>query len=330
MRRPCPGPALLITTALALCAAGSTACSVPGATPAAASTRTTSPPAKPRPRPRPRTRPSTSSPSPRTSSAALRRHRGLCTSATHPGLAARISRAIASALHGRVSVTGVAADDPALGLSCRLHPWQEFHSASVVKVIILAGLLRELQARHQYLAPGQVTLARAMITKSDNDAATALWDDVGRPGLQRFLTAAQMTHTVLGPDDYWGVTEVDAHDEMVLLRLLVTPNKVLDRSSRAYALKLMAEVIPSQRWGVPAGAPADVTVHVKNGWLPDPTLWDINSIGDFTNRSGAYSIAILSRDNPTMNYGVDTIERIASPINQELDAYVRWAAKHSR
>ena len=169
-----------------------------------------------------------------------------------------------------------------------------------------------------------------MITESDNNAATTLWDDVGRPGLQRFLTAAQMTHTVLGPDDYWGVTEVDAHDEMVLLRLLVTPNKVLDRSSRAYALKLMAEVIPSQRWGVPAGAPADVTVHVKNGWLPDPTLWDINSIGDFTNHSGAYSIAILTRDNPTMNYGVDTIERIASPINQELAAYVRWAAKHSR
>jgi beta-lactamase class A len=253
----------------------------------------------------------------------------LCTSAAHPRLAAGISRGILSAMRGRSSVVGIEADDPAVQVSCRYHPWWNFHSASVVKVIILGALLRELQARHQPLTAGQVTLARAMITESDNNAATALWDEVGRTGLQRFLGAARMIHTQLGPDDYWGVTEVDAHDEMVLLRLLVTQNQVLDRSSRAYALKLMAEVIPSQRWGVPAGAPSNVTVHVKNGWLPDPTLWDINSIGDFTHHGGAYSIAILTRDNPTMGYGVGTIERIASPINQELDAYVRWAARHS-
>ena len=34
-----------------------------------------------------------------------------------------------------------------------------------------------------------------------------------------------------------------------------------------------------QRWGVPAGAPGKVTVHVKNGWLPYPVHWHINSIG---------------------------------------------------
>src|SRR5580704_10176109 len=190
-----PGRVLTVTTVLAV---GVASCSGAGAAAAAAITLAASTPAA----------------------------ASLCTSAVHPRLAAGISRGILSAMRGRSSVVGIAADDPAVEVSCRYHPWWNFHSASVVKVIILAALLRELQSRHQYLAPGQVTLARAMITESDNNAATALWDDVGRPGLQRFLTAAQMTHTVLGPDDYWGVTEVDAHDEMVLLRLLVTPNKI--------------------------------------------------------------------------------------------------------
>jgi hypothetical protein len=90
----------------------------------------------------------------------------------------------------------------------------------------------------------------------------------------------------------------------------------------------MAAVIPAQRWGVPAGAPANVTVHVKNGWLPFPSLWVINSIGDFTQRAGAYSIAVLTRDNPSLAYGVDTIERVASPVNRGLAAYARWAARH--
>jgi len=254
---------------------------------------------------------------------------GLCSSKTHPRLAAGIARGIAGALRGRSSVVALTVDDPAEQITCAYHTWWRFPSASVVKVIILGTLLRELQARHQHIGPGQAALARIMITQSDNHAATVLWNDVGPARLQGFLTAAGMNHTVLDPDGFWGMTLVNAHDEMVLLRLLVTPNKVLDRASRAYALRLMASVIPAQRWGVPAGAPANVTVHVKNGWLPVPSLWVINSIGDFTQAAGAYSIAVLTRDNPSMAYGVDTVERVASPVNRGLAAYARWAARGS-
>lgn len=319
MRHPGPGPALLITTALALGAAG---CSGTGATPAAASTRTT--PAASRTSPGPRTRssssPSASSPTPATSEAVSQPTKtGLCTSAAHPALAERISRGITNALRGRESVVGVTADDPALGLRCRLHPWWQFHSASVVKVIILGTLLRELQADHDDLTSEQAALATNMITESSNAAATALWDEVGRAGLEGFLAAAGMTRTELGPGDYWGLTEVNPHDEMLLLRLLVSPNHVLDRWGRDYALRLMAGVIPGQRWGVTAGAAAGATVHLKNGWLPDPDRWVINSIGDFTRADGDdYSIAILSMNNPDMDYGVTTVEAVATVINQAL------------
>lgn len=127
-----------------------------------------------------------------------------------------------------------------------------------------------------------------------------------------------MDHTVLGQDGYWGLTSVNAHDEMLLLRLLVTRNSVLSSASRAYELSLMARVIRSHRWGVTAGARPDVRVHVKNGWLPVPTLWIVNSIGDFTHHGRAYSIAILTSHNPDMAYGIGAIEAVASRINRVM------------
>ena len=242
---------------------------------------------------------------------------GICTSSTQPALAAKLSRQIARALHGLSSTVGIAADDSAERLSCRYHQWREFHSASVIKVITLCALLYELQ-EPQNLSPDQAELAQAMITESDNDAQDTLWNEVGMDALQRFLTAAGMNHTRLGQDDYWGLTEVNAHDELRLLHLLITPNHVLDAASRRYALGLMADVVPDQRWGVPAGAPPDVTVHLKNGWLPDPDLWEVNSIGDFTRRDVDYSIAILTRNDPDMAYGVAVVESVARLINRAL------------
>ena len=242
---------------------------------------------------------------------------GICTSPAQPALAAELSRQIAGALRGLSSTVGIAAGDPEQGIHCRYHQWREFHSASVIKVITLGALLYELQGPGN-LSPDQAALAQAMITYSDNDAQDTLWNEIGMTTLQRFLNAARMNHTVLGQDDYWGLTEVNAHDELRLLQLLITRNPVLDAASRRYALALMADVVPDQRWGVPAGAPPDVTVHLKNGWLPDPDLWDVNSIGDFTRHDLDYSIAILTSNDPDMAYGVATVETVARLINHAL------------
>lgn len=107
---------------------------------------------------------------------------------------------------------------------------------------------------------------------------------------------------------------------MLLLRVLLTPNTVLSSNSRGYALGLMAQVISSQRWGVPAGAPRTVTVQVKNGWLPRATHgWRINSIGGFTGHGARYSIVVLTEDNPSMAYGVRTVETIAQVVNRDLN-----------
>jgi beta-lactamase class A len=254
------------------------------------------------------------------SASAVAASSAICWSSSHASLAAGLSRDIESALRGRVSAVAVGVEDPGEGLQCWLNASEHFDSASVVKVTILGALLYRTQAWHKSLTRTEVAQARAMITESDNDAASYLWTDVGRSYLQHFLDLAGMTHTYLGPGIYWGLTQITASDEMRLLRLLVTKNTVLDTSSRDYALELMAQVIPSQRWGVTAGAPRGLAVHVKNGWLPLATGgWRIHSIGDFTGRGGGYSIVVLTQDNPSMSYGIDTIEAIAEAVNRDLN-----------
>jgi Beta-lactamase enzyme family len=242
-----------------------------------------------------------------------------CVSGAHPRLAARLARGIHTALAGRASAVALRVEDRSEDLGCFLNTTMRFDSASVVKVEILATLLREAETQHRNLTGSEIRLARLMITQSDNNAASVLWARVGRGRLRYFLGRARMRQTRLGPGGYWGLTQITAHDERLLLDLIMYPNPVLDAASRNLALSLMARVIPAQRWGVPAGAPASLTVHVKNGWLPLATHgWRIHSIGCFTGHHRGYLIVALTEDNPTMAYGITTIQRVAEVIHRQL------------
>lgn len=256
----------------------------------------------------------------------------ICYAWVHDGqrrtkLARQLSRDITDALHGRAGTYAVRVRDPHLGIGCALNAGLHFDSASVVKATILAALLRKAHTQHRSLTAREKSLAWLMITQSDNSAATKLWNDVGRYRLQRFLDLAGMSQTVLGPTGYWGLTQITAHDESLLLWLLLDPNPVLTTADRHYELNLMAHVIASQRFGVPAGAPAGFTVHVKNGWLPVPSAtspWYVNSIGCFTKGDGVkdYSIVVLTHQaaaHPAMAYGVTTIEDVAVVVHRDLN-----------
>jgi beta-lactamase class A len=243
----------------------------------------------------------------------------ICTStlAKRHKFAAWLSNGIRRALAGRDSVVGLTVADPRLGLTCALDETAHFDAASVIKVTILSALLLA-RGGPSHLTGSQKSLARLMITESDNNAATALWNEVGTAGMQRFLDRAGMRHTVLAYA--WGLTQLTAQDELTLLRVLTTPGKVLSTASRHYVLGLMARVVPSQRWGVPDGAPRGVTVSVKNGWLPYPTGrdWHINSIGAFYGRDVAYEIAILTSGNPSEADGIATVQAAARVINRDI------------
>ncbi|MER5466434.1 serine hydrolase [Streptomyces sp. NPDC002668] len=243
-----------------------------------------------------------------------------CTS-RQPGLADRLSKDIAGALRGRQGASALALYDRRTATSCAFRADAAFDSASVVKVTVLGALLRQVMEEHRYLTPREVELTTAMITKSDNDATSTLWRQIGPKGIQHFLTLAGMRDTVAGPKGYWGRTQITASDELKLLRLLSSDNPVLDRNARAYALGRMNRVVPDQRWGVSAGAPGTATVHLKNGWLPRATNgWRVHSIGAFTGGGHEYEIVVLSHGNRTMNDGVATVEGASRIVNRDLNA----------
>lgn len=247
---------------------------------------------------------------------------GICTApVAYKALAARLSRDIQAALGGRYGAHGVTVFDRTREVTCRLDEGHRFHSASVVKATILAALLRWHQETGRPLTPAEKNLATLMITESDNDAASALWDELGHARIQHFLDLARMTETVLGQGGYWGLTEITARDELTQLRLLTKSNAVLSDYSRGYELGLMARVVGSQRWGVTAGAPRELAVHVKNGWLPEEIGgWHINSIGSFSGHGRDYMIAVLTDGNPTMDYGVATVEAVARVVHRDVNA----------
>ena len=244
----------------------------------------------------------------------------ICTAPSDPALASRLSADLGAVLQRRSSTVALAVDGRRAGLRCELGSAWRLDSASLVKLTILAALLRRHMEEHRYLTQDELNLTAAMITASDGSATSALWQRLGRGGLQHFLTVSGMTHTIPGPGGYWGLTQLTAGDEMTLLNLLTTANSVLDGPSREYAQNLISDVIPSQHWGVPAGAPGGLTVGVQDGWMPRrPGDWRVNSIGVFTGRSGDYEIVVLTRDNSTMAYGATTIEDAAEVIHRDLN-----------
>jgi len=245
--------------------------------------------------------------------------------------ARRMAHAIDARLAGRLSSVGLKETDTQTGITCTYHQAWHFYAASVIKVTILAALLRKAQEQHRHLTATERRLAWLMITQSDNSAATALWDDVGFSHMQHFLDLAKMRQTKLARA--WGLSLITAHDEVLVLKAISRRNRILSKASRGYARYLMAHVIASQRWGVPAGAPASVKVHVKNGWLPYPVSsdWEINSIGFFTGRRPhrVYIVAMLTHANPSMTYGIETIEDVAQVIHRRLNPGRRSAIGES-
>jgi beta-lactamase class A len=187
-----------------------------------------------------------------------------------------------------------------------------FETASIVKVDILVSLLVQ---RNGSLTTAQKTLARSMITVSDNSAATTLFQTVGSTtGLNRTNQALGLVETSAGTSGNWGLTHTTAADQLRLLKLIFLPNSVLSDASRTYVSSLMSAVSEDQDWGVTAAADDAGDSAVKDGWLQRTTtgLWDVTSIGRVEATGHRLLVVVLVTSASSMNGGVSTIERAAS------------------
>jgi beta-lactamase class A len=237
-----------------------------------------------------------------------------------------LGSAAASYVTTRDGVVLAAVYDLRTGQTWQFGQGQPQDAASVVKLDVLETLLAERGRSGTELSASDRTLAEQMIEDSDNDAATSLWDEVGGAGgIRSFNTSAGLADTVPSacvncpgfPWPGWGLTTTVPGDQLTLLRTLVEPNSLLTNPERSYALSLMENVTPAQRWGVSGGVPAQATVALKDGWLPLNSAnnnWQINSVGWISGSGRDYLIAVLTTGNPNEQYGIDTIDQLAAMV----------------
>ncbi len=194
-----------------------------------------------------------------------------------------------------------------------------YDTASIVKVDILSALLLQAQDAGRGLTQQERTLAEAMIEHSDNDAANALWREIGQAaGLKAVNQRLGLSSTVGGTGGLWGLTRTTVSDQIGLLRAVFAADgtasatkPALTTTSRTYIRTLMTRIATDQSWGVSAAS--DSAWALKNGWLQRSTtgLWDINSVGQVTSGTHHYLVAVLSDGNTSMASGIKVVETAA-------------------
>jgi beta-lactamase class A len=226
-------------------------------------------------------------------------------------------QALASAVAAIISADGghaaVAVDDLTTGQTAAYNAAAAFDTASIVKVDILWALMYQAAQAGQPLTAQQQDLATKMIENSDNDAATALWNDAGgAAGITAANKTLGLTQTTAGTAGQWGLTSTTVTDQITLLRQVFTADSLLPAASRAYIGGLMSHVEDGQRWGVPAAADPGTGFAVKNGWLPYPTTqWYVNSLGRITAGGHKLLVAVESGDNQSEDAGIGLVQQIA-------------------
>ena len=147
-----------------------------------------------------------------------------------------------------------------------------------------------------------------MIIRSDNAAASAIYAEIGAPGLRRVARAAGMRKFT--PASPWGLSQITAADQV---RFFLRIDKLVPRAHRRYARKLLSSITKGQRWGIaPVARRKKLKAFFKGGWVPGIT----HQVALLERRRGGQRIAlaVLTRDSPSMAYGEETIEGIAARV----------------
>lgn len=184
-----------------------------------------------------------------------------------------------------------------------------YSAASVVKAMVLAAELRRLADEGAPIDEGTDSLLSAMIRYSDNEAADSVYARVGDEGMHAVAERAGMTgFTIAG---HWGNAQVTAGD---MARFFGDLESMFPRRYVDYAQRLLASVVPSQRWGIPVAAGDDWATRFKGGWLPDHAL--VHQAAELRERGGPrqLAIAILTDEQPSHAYGVETLEGVAARL----------------
>ena len=194
--------------------------------------------------------------------------------------------------------------------------WQN-NTASILKVLLVAGVLRKVRAEGRPLTSREKEMCRLAIVISDNNSASACYRFIGGDaGIRATAKAFGMADTKPFTGYGWGRTWTTALDQRKLIAALALGTTALHKADRAYLWGLMGKTDPGQSWGVGIVRSDTTAVHMKNGWVPlsDDNLWRVNSVGHVKGDGRNYTLTILSGSLATMDVGVTRANTISKNV----------------
>jgi beta-lactamase class A len=186
-------------------------------------------------------------------------------------------------------------------------------SASVLKAMLLVAYLRRDSVRHRALNSYDRSLLRPMIRRSANEPANRIIGIVGRAGVNRVARRAGMRRFVLHLP-IWGHSEITARDQVRFFRKI---DSHLPARHRVYGMRLLATVIPSQRWGIPPVKPEGWRIYFKGGW-GSGTGAVTHQVALLRKGDVRISLSVLTESNPSQDYGERTIRGVARRLLRGL------------
>jgi hypothetical protein len=178
-------------------------------------------------------------------------------------------------------------------------------SASVLKAMLMVAYLDRPSVANRPLGGGDTSLLFPMITRSENDPANRLDELIGDGGLDALAARVGMTH-FRATSPVWGESLITPRDQTTFF---LDIDRDIASRHRAYAMRLLASIVPSERWGIGAVAPAGWKLYFKGGWGSGTGLID-NQVALLTRGCARVSIAVLTMDDGSHAYGKQTLQAI--------------------
>ena len=186
-----------------------------------------------------------------------------------------------------------------------LHRTDDFPSASVSKAMLLVAALRH--AADRPVAGGERAQLRAMVTRSDNAAAQAVYARLGGDrALVSVARAADMR--AFRPTGFAFGARITPADQV---RLFVRIDRLVPVRHRALADELLGGIVAEQRWGIaPVAVRRHLRIRFKGGWREGL----VHQVALLQRGDRRLAVAVLTDGPPSMAVGEATIEGIAARL----------------
>jgi hypothetical protein len=190
--------------------------------------------------------------------------------------------------------------------------WRTAPSASVLKAMLLVAYLRRPSVRGRPLRARDRRLLTPMVRWSDNVTATRVRNIVGDAGLRRLARRAGMRRFRTAP--IWGLSRICAADQA---RFFLRIDRYVPARHRRTALRLLASIVPSQRWGIARVRPPGWALYFKGGWGSGSGAVD-HQVALLRRGDRRLAVAILTTSSPSHAYAKRTLRGVARRLLRGL------------